>query len=326
MTGHGRLLAYLVILGLAICLPASGALAIAPPDPPSEALTVTDESEPFDDLRVNFGEVAEGSGPFSNTLTLSNTGNTEIVLGVLYLAAGLDFDLPVIDDTCSGQTLAPTVGQCTVSVGFATSSGTGDYFDIVTVPYDDMSLLDIYLGGRVLTDQAVNARPGAPELVSPSSGATGVALSLTHMWNESLDPDGDAVLYDLFVCAGDSTFAGDCATPYASGISVASAGDMRWNAYVSACFGIFGIAMASGISRKRRLALLLIAAALTVMLVASCGGGGDDAVVGTGPTPTSDLSYDVTGLSTTTTYYWKVVAEDSFGNRTDSEVWSYTTN
>ncbi len=53
----------------------------------------------------------------------------------------------------------------------------------------------------------------------------------------------------------------------------------------------------------------------------SCGGGG-----GENNTPESkEITKEVSGLKQNTTYYWKVVAEDSNGDTAESKIFSFKT-
>ncbi len=73
-----------------------------------------------------------------------------------------------------------------------------------------------------------------------------------------------------------------------------------------------------GIRRKR---LLIGAFLLIFTLVAlSCSEKDEE----TEETTEQPISHTISGLDTSTTYYWKVVAKDSFYS-TESEVWSFST-
>ncbi len=85
---------------------------------------------------------------------------------------------------------------------------------------------------------------------------------------------------------------------------------------------IFGLVFAGTKRGKKGLILLIVIALLgTGAVLAACSGGGG----GGGPTPPAEITYTASGLSSGTTYYWKVVAYDGKGGATDSAVWSFST-
>ena len=100
-------------------------------------------------------------------------------------------------------------------------------------------------------------------------------------------------------------------------------------AYAGLGFGtlILGVALSAGLSRRRRvLALILVGLVVMGILLISCGtsssGGGNQDDKGQAQ---EEASYTITGLAEGTTYYWKVVADDGNGGRSESETWTFTT-
>jgi hypothetical protein len=82
-----------------------------------------------------------------------------------------------------------------------------------------------------------------------------------------------------------------------------------------------------GLAGKRRRDPLLLAVGLgmSLLLLMSCGGGGssDDSSPGQ---PVADLrSQPVSNLTAGTTYYWRVLSQDSRDGTSISEVFSFTT-
>jgi hypothetical protein len=72
--------------------------------------------------------------------------------------------------------------------------------------------------------------------------------------------------------------------------------------------------------------LVVVIVVTSSLLLACGGGGGSDTNTGNGPVPiTFDESFTVSGLVSNTTYYWKVIAVDKNGGRTESVVRSFTT-
>ncbi len=79
----------------------------------------------------SFGNVAVGDDA-TNTLTLANAGDANLVLGAL---GGLSAPFALVNDTCSAQTLAPSA-SCTVDVRFAPTA-TGSYNGTLAIPSND---------------------------------------------------------------------------------------------------------------------------------------------------------------------------------------------
>ncbi len=105
----------------------------------------------------------------------------------------------------------------------------------------------------ILVEEVQNNPPTKPVNPSPANGATDVPTAVTLSWQGGDDPDGDSVIYDVYLEAEDST------------------------PDVLACQDI-----------------------------------------------TAKSCY-VTNLSHSTTYYWKVIAEDEHGATAESSVWSFKT-
>ena len=117
-------------------------------------------------------------------------------------------------------------------------------------------------------------------------------------------------------------------------VNVASASNTS-NPYAGAAgILLFGIAFSSGLRKRKKLLLLLAGMALSAMMLVSCGGGGGSSAPqsSTGATATSTsatqndaVSYTVSGLSSSTTYYWKVVATDNTGQQVTGQAGTFTT-
>jgi len=165
--------------------------------------------------------------------------------------------------------------------------------------------------------------PGEARLISPADGATGQPTQVTLLWRRSTDPDGDTVTYHVYV-GTDNSFAG--AIP----IDVASLRPARRYASASGmagCFPLLAILPAIGVCRRRKgIALLVGAALLGAALLFSCGGQSENGgILGRDPEEALRASTTVSGLSRGTTYYWKVVSDDGTGQRTDSDIFRFTT-
>jgi hypothetical protein len=175
-------------------------------------------------------------------------------------------------------------------------------------------------GGAILqSDSLFDNPPSKPELLYPTNDLTLLQTPITFRWEKSVDPDGDAVTYDLYVCENQS-FTG-CYPARLSSVDTKSSSAASIVGYAAGLF-VIGLIVSDGLSRRRKILLLLAVVLVFGILFVSCGGGGD----GGGTAVAEDeVAYTVSSLKGGTTYYWKVVADDGKGGRTESDIWSFTT-
>ena len=282
---------------------------------PVPDIAVTDSVAPDNDLEVPFGDVRENTSS-DQTVTVTNNGTADLVIGTVAFTDNLAAPFSIQNDTCSDTTLAQSE-SCTITVQFAPTAlvASNDTFDIPSDDPDTPSVTVAVSGTGV-----ANIAPTAPTLVLPADGATGLPTSVTFEWNESTDTDGDPVTYNLFVCANDNTFA-TCPDPVNTAPITASASGASDIAFAASGMGVmfFGVAFVAGIGRKKTVALLLAMALAAGVLMVACGDGG-----GGSSSPHGQVSFTESGLTTATTYYWKVVANDGTDS-TDSTTRSFTT-
>lgn len=292
--------------------------ADTPPPPPTAALTIIDSVAPINDLYVSFGEVSGGT-PSLQTVILRNNGNTEIPIGYIASTNPLLYPFSIESDTCSGQTIAPQ-SECNFTISF--SSNTADSFcDAFDVLYDDATgnVITLTVTGISLS-QFDNNPPSFPRLVYPSHNQTDLRTTIKFKWKRSVDPDGDAVSYDLYYCEN----------PYFSGCAPENIA-IAYYADISGIGLLFG-AIFAGYARKKRIFTLAVILTISGLLFISCGNPYKIDILGNGGTSANvsftedEVIYKISGLKTNTKYYWKVVAKDSNGKQTDScLVWSFTT-
>ncbi len=280
---------------------------------PVADITVTDAIAPANDLQIPFADLSV-AGTSDQTVTITNEGNAALAIGNVAEANVLAAPFSVINDNCSGQTLAATA-SCTLVVRFAPTTA-GIFNDSFDIPSDDPDEASVTVN---VSATGIAARlsnpPSTPGLVSPANGRQILGTSVLLEWSPATDPDSDALSYDVYNCT-DSDPLNNCSrlAEVASlnqdlgvGISYASLG-------LGGGFVILGITFAGGLRNRRQTVLLIVAIAISALL-ASCGGGDGD----------NYKTYRVSGLDTETTYYWAVVAKDGNGGETSSVVWSYST-
>lgn len=219
---------------------------------------------------------------------------------------GLNF--VVLDDVSQGNLVWNADGSFTYT---ANDDATGN--DSFTFQVSDD--FDGSTSNIATVSLAINAKPSAPELISPNDGAGAVnATQANFTWSPSIDPDGDAISYELHVCQN-SNF--DC-----------NPNNIAWwqtqNTVLTAGFGggsllIFAFLGASRL--VRRYALIVLA----ILVLSACNGKNKGK---TPPPPqqnTPQVSLTLDNLNTSTQYYWKVIAVDARGGRSESVVRTFTT-
>ncbi len=104
-------------------------------------IAITDTVAPNNDRQVPFGSVTEGVTSSTQTVTVTNSGNQNLVLGTLALANPLAAPFTVVSDNCSGMTLTPS-SSCAVGIEFSplSSGAFTDSFDILSNDPDESSV------------------------------------------------------------------------------------------------------------------------------------------------------------------------------------------
>ena len=214
--------------------------------------------------------------------------------------------------TSIGSTTLPNNSTNTVTISTGTSS-TGS---------------NVTSGNTALTNSTSSSGTTSttlshPDPIAPSNGTT-TGTTVTFQWKKV---NGN-VNYQILL-SKDSQFASS------QSVNVASASNTS-NPYAGAAgILLFGIAFSSGLRKRKKLLLLLAGMALSAMMLVSCGGGGGSSApqsssgataTSTSATQNNAVSYTVSGLSSSTTYYWKVVATDNTGQQVTGQAGTFTTN
>ena len=298
---------------------------------PVPGIEVTDTILPANDNLVPFGSVTVGSSADA-TITVTNTGTANLIIGTIAGANPLAPPFTLLNNTCSGQIIAPAA-TCALTVHFApTVNGpASETFDIPSTGLPTVTMTVNGTGGPATpppgtpppgTPVVVNNPPTNPVLISPTNGQTGVPTTMTFSWKKSLDPDNDAITYH-FSYSTDQNFT----TPQTVDVAGAKSAGLLFAGLGSLGGGIIMIGFVAGTgSRRSRITTLgIIALILIGTLFTACGGGGGSSTPVTTPPPTDQVSTTVTGLAANTTYFWKVVADDGKGGLASSETFSFTT-
>jgi hypothetical protein len=188
-----------------------------------------------------------------------------------------------------------------------TGTDTGGYTSVTDGHYQALSLDAIEIAATI------NEPPATPVLTDPASGTAVSGTSVTLQWEKSTDPEGGAVTYILQI-AENSGF-----TSNLQQFNVDENGTLL-DAMIFPFFALTGWGLIK--RRKQTLMLMMAVLLLTSVMITGCGSGGwgDD-------TNTNSVSYNVPGLNSGTTYYWRVIAVDADGIRSvPSETRTFTTN
>lgn len=262
-----------------------------------EGIDVTDSISPENDRSMEFGSVSLGSSVTAN-VRVRNSSSVDLILATADTSSVLE-PFRVKSDNCSNQIL-PAGVACSIVLEFSpTESGSFSASLGVLSNASNTTRVTVNLSG------VVNAPPVAPQPLAPADGAT-VDTSVTFSWLPGSDSDGDVVSqYLIYSPHADFSFA---TTKPVETIpaSVLGAG------------GLLLGGLLAGLIRRRNSLLALLLATLIFAIVA-CNGPDEPPSDGTG-LPENAQSVTINGLVSGTTYYWKMLARDSKGAETESEV------
>ena len=164
-------------------------------------------------------------------------------------------------------------------------------------------------GGAIYEIVAPNHPPSTPSLVSPADGTTGAPATVAFEWRPSADPEGDQVSYRFFL-GTDPSFAGVVPIPVARIGSGKTADPFKGPGFPQ---WLPVVLFLSGILFTRKSAklagALILAGILWVFGISGCGSGGGTSSASP-PAASNNITHTAAGLAPSTTYYWKVEADD----------------
>lgn len=275
------------------------------PPPPQPRIEIVDTIDPPRDMRLRFGAVTLGTTA-KGTVTVSNTGDSDLVFATTL--ASNDPQFVITTDNCSTATVASSL-NCTIEVSY-TPVVEGEVTTGLTLRSNDPESprTRVVLSGTgivVPPPEITNQPPSAPELQTPENGAEGLGTSVTLEWSDSIDPDGDAITYEVLLCK-DAEFP-NCDRMTVSALGNSSA---RYATPLASSLLLFML-MSLGVAGRKRLAFIALSA-VAAMSLAGC------------PDPRFN-DHKVEGLEANTTYFWQVIALDGKGGEAGSESWRFTT-
>jgi CSLREA domain-containing protein len=283
---------------------------------PVPVMSVTDSIAPGTDNLMPFGGVVIGQTSDA-TVTVTNTGTANLIIGAI---AAIASPFSITSDTCSGQTVAASA-TCSLTVHFAPTANSQANASL-SIPSNITGTppVTISLSGSGVSTTGNNP-PSQPVLVTPAPGQTDVPTTMTFVWNKAVDPDGDVVTYHFNNCTNQTMTTGctnaDVTAAAPSGLFFAGLGSF------GAGIILIGFVAGSGLKRSRMTMFLITFLLLSGTLFMSCHKSSSEET--TLPPPAEQISNVVRNLTPSTTYYWKVVADDGKGGLSSSAVSSYTT-
>jgi hypothetical protein len=300
-------------------------------------IAVTDGSGSADDLQISFGDV-RGGRTMDSVVTIANAGDGALDIGTIGSENALASPFSITGDGCSNKALA--AGQtCTLTVRFAApascsnpdESGNDDersggsvqrcsYNDSFNIPSNDPDeeSVTFQVSGASVPGKG-NVPPDRPRPRFPADGQRDLESSFMMKWDAATDPDGDPVTYEVHI-SRDRSFASEDIKLVETGS--AAGGKTAGTLYASSGAGLlfFGFAFI-GTPRGRKglfvIAVMLTMAGTTFVACSSSDNATQQAA--------TEVTRQVSGLQSGTTYYWKVVANDGNGGVTESDVNSFTT-
>jgi subtilisin family serine protease len=261
-------------------------------------LSVYDPTVPENDDHLDFGPVTPGTVK-ELAFVLKNSGTANLVINISSTLPAPE--LTLLPHSCPASLLPGA--QCTLMVRFAPVDFVRSEGQI------NIASNEALRPQRTLTVSGIgNSLPPPAQLLTPADNAVGLTLPVTFSWVQGLDPNGDELSKILLIDSHPFDFNPADRTIFVraaktSGVLIAATGFFLWP-----------------LSGRWRRGFLAVGVLVMLWLMASCGGGGGS---GSRIVPTDSIV--VPGLSSATTYYWKVRTIDSHGGESESAVWSFST-
>ena len=152
-----------------------------------------------------------------------------------------------------------------------------------------------------------------PELTFPKDFSERLELPINFTWNETTDKDGDPITYRHIVWQVDEVMDDNQAKPITG--SSGNFGYGKKCALWTFLIGLMLLAILYFLGLKDRIKVLIWLALgviiLTILAYFYCKKSGNS------------NSYSVTNLEPNKSYFWKVIAEDGNGGKTESEIWRF---
>lgn len=140
----------------------------------------------------DFLSVLVGNSSASQTITVSNTGTGDLIIGTIGLIGSNASEFSIQNNNCTNQTIAP-LGSCTLNVIFSPTAGGAKNADLNVPSNDpDIATLSISLNGMGVTDT-----DGDGYTSDVDCNDNDPVLNPTTLWYPDNDGDsyGNATIY-----------------------------------------------------------------------------------------------------------------------------------
>jgi len=126
---------------------------------------------------VDFGAVVVGQASSAQTVTVENTGNSDLTLGALGFSGADSAEFGLSNDSCSGQVIAPAAA-CTVDLAL-TPAATGPRAAQLDIPSDASSSPDVLPLAGIGVQPAVDISPSGLDFGNVTVGLASPAQTVT---------------------------------------------------------------------------------------------------------------------------------------------------
>ena len=160
----------------------------------------------------------------------------------------------------------------------------------------------------------LNAMPEPPDLLLPADNQTGVTQPISFSWAAAADLDDDTVTYRHCIWAVGEMPDDNACEPVSDPAGTAGAAGGGWAIWLLVALLLavllFVLLTLMGMAKRPALATALAAALLAAILLR--------ALFGAPGAATGSVGLTADGLEPGKAYYWKVIAEDANGGRSES--------
>jgi hypothetical protein len=247
------------------------------------------------------------------------------------------FSEPVSANTVNASTFILNDGISSVAgtVAYDAAANTASFIPAFPLEFGVQFTATVTTGVKDLAQNSLaatyswqfrsNAAPMPAVLLHPAKDQAAVVTTVDFAWLPSADADGDAITYRLYYCIDQfMTGCDPVVVAPATAAKAAGRGLLAGLGGYGAVMLLAGIAVAGGAKGGRKMLLFVAVLVVAGALASSCSRDSS----GSGPNLAANpdaVTRQVSGLTSGTKYFWKVVADDGKGAAIESETWSFTT-
>ncbi len=166
-------------------------------------------------------------------------------------------------------------------------------------------------------DYSVNNSPSEFDLISPTDDSTVESEAVNFRWQKSIDPNGEPIDYYLFYCENEEMEECVIEKIGHDDLELIGAKNINYLFLAGTLVPFFFV--------KKKKGLLIVMILFSTFFV-SCDDGKsflNNFIPNISATDT-EISFTASNLKSNTTYFWKVIAINESGDKTESTSWSFT--